>query len=191
MRRILRENLWMMMVIGAFLVIVAIAKVGWGQEQKPLTPEQRIERLANEKAQAEFNYHNAGIKAVVAENKLRMLQKKYDLLLVQSQKLTAEKIALMGKLKAANEQSSKQAEEYEEKLGQSNNEIVLLVSNLEKLNHKYSVLLTQSQELMIKKIELEEKIKQANAKITQLGMKVVDIHPYDVAPGEVIDVPAK
>ncbi|KKN31153.1 hypothetical protein LCGC14_0826620 [marine sediment metagenome] len=171
MRRILRENLWMMMVIGAFLVIVAIAKVGWGQEQKPLTPEQKIERLANEKAQAEFNYHNAGIKAVVAENKLRMLQKTYDLLLKQAQKLTAEKVGLMGELKAANEQSSKKVKEYEEKLGQSNDEIVHLASNLEKLNQKYGVLLIQSQELMTEKIELEEKIKQANAKIAQLELK--------------------
>ena len=71
-------------------------------QEKPLTPAGQIESLTNEKAQSEFNYHSASIKALVAEDRLRVLQKKYDLLLVQSQKLTAEKIALMGELKAAN-----------------------------------------------------------------------------------------
>lgn len=43
MRRILRENLWAMAIIGAFVLVVAFAKVGWGQ--KSLTPEQQIEVL--------------------------------------------------------------------------------------------------------------------------------------------------
>ena len=171
MRRILRENLWMMMVIGAFLVIVAIAKVGWGQEQKPLTPEQKIEKLEETVNAYERLWHQARIGTLNVEGELKKLQKTYDLLLKQAQKLTAEKVGLMGELKAANEQSSKKVKEYEEKLGQSNDEIVHLASNLEKLNQKYGVLLIQSQELMTEKIELEEKIKQANAKIAQLELK--------------------
>ena len=102
MRRILRENLWMMMVIGAFLVIVAIAKVGWGQEQKPLTPEQKIEKLEETVNAYERLWHQARIGTLNVEGELKKLQKTYDLLLKQAQKLTAEKVGLMGKLKAAN-----------------------------------------------------------------------------------------
>ena len=102
MRRILRENLWMMVIIGVFLVTVAIAKVGWGQEQKPLTPEQKIEKLEETVNAYERLWHQARIGIIDVGGKLKKLQKTYDLLLKQAQKLTAEKIALMGKLKAAN-----------------------------------------------------------------------------------------
>ncbi len=103
MRRILRENLWMMMVIGAFLVIVAIAKVGWGQGQPPpLTLEQRIEKLEETVNAYERLWHQARIGTLNVEGELKKLQKTYDLLLKQAQKLTAEKVGLMGKLKAAN-----------------------------------------------------------------------------------------
>ncbi len=44
MRRILRENLWMIVTIGVFVLIVTTAKVGWGQgPPKQLTPDQTIE----------------------------------------------------------------------------------------------------------------------------------------------------
>ena len=84
-------------IILALLAIPVVAQ----EQPKPLTPEQQIENLVGEKAQAEFNYHNASIKALVAKDKLRRLQKKYDLLLIWSQRLAAEKIVLMSKLKTA------------------------------------------------------------------------------------------
>ena len=44
MQRILRDNLWMMVIIGVFLAVVTIAKVGWGLEpSKQLPPDQTIE----------------------------------------------------------------------------------------------------------------------------------------------------
>ena len=92
----------MQRILALAIILVLLAFPVMAQEQKPFTPEQQIENLTQEKAQAEFNYHSASIKALLAEDKLRRLQKKYDFLLVQSQKLTAEKIALMGELKAAN-----------------------------------------------------------------------------------------
>ncbi|KKL66038.1 hypothetical protein LCGC14_2148990 [marine sediment metagenome] len=82
-------------------IYIAGGMPAWGQAPKPLTPGQQIENLVQEKAQAEFNYHNASIKALVVEDKFRKLQKKYDLLLIWSQRLAAEKIVLMSKLKTA------------------------------------------------------------------------------------------
>ncbi len=84
-------------ILALAIILVLLAFPVMAQEQKPFTPEQQIENLTQEKAQAEFNYHSASIKALLAEDKLRKLQKKYDLLLVQSQKLTAEKIAFIKK----------------------------------------------------------------------------------------------
>ncbi|KKM23082.1 hypothetical protein LCGC14_1618830, partial [marine sediment metagenome] len=38
MQRILRDNLWMMVIIGVFLAVVTIAKVGWGLEPSKQLP---------------------------------------------------------------------------------------------------------------------------------------------------------
>ncbi|HEA21192.1 MAG TPA: hypothetical protein ENH87_09765 [Pricia antarctica] len=89
-------------------IYIAGGMPAWGQALKPLTPEQQIENLVQEKAQAEFNYHSASIKALIAEDNLRMLQKKYDLLLIRSQRLAAEKMVLMSELKTANAKVAQQ-----------------------------------------------------------------------------------
>ncbi len=128
MRKILSDNLWMMITVGVFLAIVTVAKVGWGQEQKPLTPEQRIESLTRSLLNMKFNF--------------------------------AEEKALFAKEKNMNA-----------------GEMKITVQLQEQVMH-----------LQKRIAGLEEQLKEANAKIAQLKMKP-EIHGYDVAPGEVIDVP--
>ncbi|KKM27264.1 hypothetical protein LCGC14_1576470 [marine sediment metagenome] len=45
MRRILRDNLWMIFIISMFMVMVLIWSLPSWAEQKPLTPEQQIQQL--------------------------------------------------------------------------------------------------------------------------------------------------
>ncbi|HEA68488.1 MAG TPA: hypothetical protein ENI07_16940 [Desulfobacterales bacterium] len=96
MRRILRDNMRMMVAIGVFLAIVTVAKVGWGQEPpKPLTPEQKIESLTNSilnlKLDLAAEKHGYG-----QELKIVVDFKAHNMLL---QKIVKE---LQAKLKAAN-----------------------------------------------------------------------------------------
>ncbi|KKN36238.1 hypothetical protein LCGC14_0775680 [marine sediment metagenome] len=175
-------------ILGMILLVVVVS-VAYSQEQKPLTQEKRIENLTRSLLNMKFNF--AEEKALFAKEKNMNASEMKITVQLQDQvmRLQNQAAKLEKKLKRVNEQSSKKVEEYEKRLGESNGEIVLLASNLEKLNQKYGVLLIQSQELMTEKIELEEKLKIANAWIVQLEMKAVEIHPYDVAPGEAIDVP--
>ena len=48
MQRILRDNRWMIVSIGVFVLIVTVAKVGWGQEpaRSPTTKNDQIENLS-------------------------------------------------------------------------------------------------------------------------------------------------
>ncbi|KKK98140.1 hypothetical protein LCGC14_2645710 [marine sediment metagenome] len=52
---------------------------GWAGEQKPFTPEQRVEQLTLD-----------------VENRLRKLQKRYDVLIVQVQKLADREFIRQG-----------------------------------------------------------------------------------------------
>ncbi|KKM97730.1 hypothetical protein LCGC14_1165130 [marine sediment metagenome] len=48
MQRILRDNRWMIVSIGVFVLIVTVAKAGWGQEpaRSPTTKNDQIENLS-------------------------------------------------------------------------------------------------------------------------------------------------
>ncbi|KKK67061.1 hypothetical protein LCGC14_2957830 [marine sediment metagenome] len=186
MKRILFVTVIVFGMVGMSLSFWVLGPTAWGQKHKPLTPEQRIENLTRSLLNMKFNF--AEEKALFAKEKNMNASEMKITVQLQGQvmRLQNQTAKLGKKLKQVNEQLNKKTKEYEKKLGQSNDGIAHLTSNLKELNQKYGVLLIQSQELMTEKIELEEKLKMANAKIAQLKMQP-EIHPSDANPEEKIE----
>jgi chromosome segregation ATPase len=97
-------------IISVLLGFVIAGGLVYSQGQpKQLTPEQQIEELSiivealHAKVLSEVtDSSNVRIDVVRLKREIKRLNARYALLLAQAQKLTAEKVELMGQLKAAN-----------------------------------------------------------------------------------------